>query len=196
MFSRRKYKKTQNPSVFRKRSGAFIRTRSAKFAQAASLIEAAVAMAVLTLAMLGAMSYEFHAKKDTQIAYAQTSATRIAQLLLEDWKSTGGSDEYNPTFLDLGFSSALSIPAGFSYDKSLGYPLNDAVYSIKINDIPMMVMLAWKEIAYDKTAEIQLRQLAAIVQCREASGESDFRWLENIESVTLVTYARVDASDG
>jgi hypothetical protein len=117
-------------------------------------------------------------------------------LLLEDWKSTGGSNEYNPKFLDLGFSSALSIPSGFSYDKSLGYPLNDAVYSIKINDIPIIVMLAWKEIAYDNTAETKLLQLAAIVQCREASSETDFQLLENIEPVTLVTYARVDASDG
>ena len=153
-------------------------------------------MAVLTLAMLGAMSYEFHANKDSQVAHAQTTATRIAQLLLEDWKSTGGSDEYNPTFLDLGFSSALSIPSDFSYDPSLGYPLNDAAYSIKINNVPMMVMLAWKEIAYDATAEIKLRQLAAIVECREASGETTYQWLDNIEPIKLVTYARVDASNG
>ena len=153
-------------------------------------------MAVLTLAMLGAMSYEFYANKDTQVAHAQTAATRIAQLLLEDWKSTGGSDEYNPTFLDLGFSSALSIPSNFGYDKSLGGPLNDAVYAIKINDVPMMVMLAWKDVAYDTSAEVKLRQLAAIVECRAAVGETSYQWLENIESVTLVTYARVDASDG
>jgi hypothetical protein len=196
MLSRWKYKKTQNLSAFRNGRRTFITARRAKFAHAATLIEAAVAMAVLTLAMLGAMSYEFHANKDSQIAHAQTAATRIAQLLLEDWKSTGGSDEYNPTFLDLGFSPALSIPSDFSFDSSLGYPLNDAVYSIKINEIPMMVMLVWKEIAYDNTAEIKLLQLAAIVQYREASGETDFQWLENIEPLTLATYARVDASDG
>jgi hypothetical protein len=186
----------QNLSACRNGRRIFITTRRVRFAPAATLVEAAVAMAVLTLAMLGAMSYEFHANKDSQVAHAQTTATRIAQLLLEDWKSTGGSDEYNPTFLDLGFSSALSIPPEFSYDQSLGYPLNDAVYSITINGVPMMVMLAWKEIAFDTTAEVKLRQLAAIVECRAASEETGYQWLENIEPITLVTYARVDASDG
>ncbi len=171
-----------------------IAVRQSKFAAAATLIEATVAMAILTIAMLGAMSYEFHATKDTRIARAQTAATRTAQLLLEDWKSTGGSEEYNPTILDLGFSSALSIPSDFSYDLSLGGPLNNAVYAITINDVPMLVMLVWKDIAYDTTAEVKLRQLAAIVKCK--SEETGYQWLENIDPVTLVTYARVDASDG
>jgi hypothetical protein len=172
----------------------------ARFASAATLIEATVAMAVLTIAMLGAMSYEFYASKDAQTARAQTAATKTAQLLLEDWKSTGGSQEYNPTFLDLGFSSALKIPADFTYDSSLGSPLNDAVYAITINDIPMLVMLIWADLAYDTMAEIKLRQLAAIAKCRpeavSASEQVTYQRMKNIEPVTLVTYARIDASGG
>jgi hypothetical protein len=201
-----KKNKTASSSIFKNARRIFIisrracrnvvSTRRAKFAAAATLIEATVAMAVLTIAILGAMSYEFHANKDAQIARAQIAATRTAQLLLEDWKSTGGSDEYNPTFLDLGFSSALNIPSDFDYDQSLGSPLNDAVYAITINDVPMLVMLVWADIAYDTTAEIKLRQLAAIVECRATSEETNYQWLQNVEPVILVTYARVDASGG
>jgi hypothetical protein len=194
MLSLRKYKKTRHISIRNNKSGTFIVARRVKFAAAATLIEATVAMAVLTFAILGAMSYEFHATKDARTARAQIAATRTAQLLLEDWKSTGGSEEYSPRFLDLGFSSALNIPPDFDYDQSLGSSLNEAVYVITINDIPVMVMLLWKDIANDTIAEVNLRQLAAVVECR--SEETGCEWLENVESVTLVTYARVDASDG
>jgi hypothetical protein len=168
-----------------------------KSAAAVTLIEVMVTMVILTIAIMGSLNYEYYAARDVQISQAQITASRTAQLLLEDWKSTGGSEEYDPSILGLGFSPPISIPFSFTYDQGLGSPLNDAIYTITVNNIPMLVMLLWKDIAYDSTAEIKLRQLAVIVECGEASeNNTTYNWMEHIEPVELVTYTRVDASGG
>ena len=168
-----------------------------KYAKAFTLVEVMVAMVILTIAILGALNYEYYAARDVQISQAEITAANTAQLLLEDWKSTGGSEEYDPSILGLGFSNPIRIPSDFTSGQGLGTPLNDAVYTITVNKIPMLVMLVWKDVAYDTTAEIKLRQIAAVVECGTPS-QSDvtYNWMEHIEPVTLVTYTRVDASDG
>lgn len=163
-----------------------------KFAAAVTLIEIMVAMVVLAIATLGALSYQYHAARHARIARAQIAATRAAQLLLEDWKSTGGSKEYNPTILAVGFSSPLPIPTKWTSMSSLLWaePLNRAVYPITVDEIPMLAVLRWKDVAYDSTAEVRLRQLDVTIRF----GTVD--QLENIPPVTLTTYARADAAGG
>ena len=68
-----------------------------------SLIEVMLSMLVLSIASLGMMSYHREAGRQTYWARAQLSATRIAQLLLEDWKANGASLAYNPQDLELDF---------------------------------------------------------------------------------------------
>ena len=163
-----------------------------KFATAVTLVEITVAMAVLAIATLGALSYQYFAAGHARIARAQTAATRAAQLLLEDWKSTGGSKEYDPTILAVGFSSPLPIPAKWLDGKILvlAEPLNNAVHAITIDDLPMLVGLRWEDVAYDATADVKLRQLGVTVRFGVVGQ------LESIPPVTLTTYVRVDASGG
>ena len=168
-----------------------------KFAPAITLMEVMVTIVILTMAILGSLNYEYYAARDVQISKAQITASRTAQMLLEDWKSTGGSEEYDPYELGMGFSQPISIPFSFDYDQGLGNPLNDAIYTITVNDIPMLVMLLWKDVAYDTTAEIKLRQLTVIVECGQTSQDNNsYNWMEHIDPVRLVTYTRVDSSDG
>lgn len=167
-----------------------------KFAAAITLLEVMVATAILVITTSGALSYQYHAARDVQIARAHIAATRTAQLLLEDWMSTGGSKEYDPSTLGLGFSTSISIPAHFSKGQGggLGNPIHDAVHSINVDDIPMLVMLTWRDIAQDVQAQVILRQLGVIV---EFSDETKItKRLENTETVTLTTYVRVSASSG
>ena len=163
-----------------------------KFAAAVTLVEVMVAMAILTIAALGALSYQYHAAGHARIARAQSAATHVAQLLLEDWKSTGGSEKYDPSILALGFSSPLPIPAKWPNVKAmvLAKPLNSAVYAISVDDLPMLVMLSWEDVAYDTTAGLKLRQLGVTVKFGVVSQ------LENIPPVALTTYVRDDASGG
>ena len=127
-----------------------------KFGAAVTLVEVMVAMVILAITALGGLNSQYYAAVQARIARAQTNTTRIAQLLLEDWKSTGGSDDYDATSLGLGFSAEMPIEAQ-------GVPLPDGVYSITVDEVPMVVVLHSVDVAYDGEAEATLRQLTATV---------------------------------
>ncbi len=169
--------------------------RNMKMRRAITLLEVMIATAVLVIAATGALSYQYHAAKGAQIARAQITGTRTAQLLLEDWMSTGGCDKYDPVDLKLGFS-ATPIPSGF--EKVAGNPLNNAIYINTIDELPLMVMLAWTDVDYDLLSDVTLRRLSATVKFGSTS--SDFQritqQIELIRPVTLTTYVRIDAAGG
>ncbi len=190
-------------SAHHKRSGRICEDRGF------TLIEAMIAIVVLAVGAAGFLSFQYHGARHTQIAQAQLSATRIARLVLEDWKSTGASAQYNPADLDLGFSRALGVPSGFSSPSGLGSTLRDSVFAIAIDELPMLVMLQSKDVAQDSVSDLTLRQLSVTVGfgspskvdiekysslSRLSSMMSDY--LANIPSITLSTYARIDSSGG
>lgn len=156
-----------------------------------TLVEVMVATVVLVVAALGALHCQYYAAGHGKIARAQVAAARTAQLLIEDWKSTGGSTEYDPSILGLGFSP-LAIPAGFTTPEGLGAPLNEAVYSITLDGTPMLAMLKYLDVNEDGQAAAALRQLAVVVRFAD---DSESRLVE-MEPVTLATYVRLDGSDG
>ena len=174
-----------------------------KFASAFTLIEIMVAMVVLVVAALGTSGYQYYATKQARIAQAQITATRTAQLLLEDWKSTGGSEDYDPATLGLGFSSALSLPEGHP----VGLALGNAAYTITVNDAPMVIVLTWDDVdgaAFRQLAvtvigspvkeeEIEVN-LGQIISDQFMSGVTMSSSL--MLPVTLTTYIRLGASSG
>lgn len=160
-----------------------------------TLIEVMLATVVLMIAALGALRCQYYAAGHGRIARAQIAAARAAQLLIEDWKSTGGSTEYDPSGLGFGFSLPLAIPDGFTTAGGLGTPLNDAVYSLTLDGTPMLAMLKYLDVNEDGQATAALRQLAVVVRFAEGGEGSDGR-LAEMSPVTLVTYVRLDGSDG
>jgi hypothetical protein len=173
--------------------------RTGKFAAGVSLIDAMAAMLILSVMAVGAMGYQYYAAIHARIACAQMVATRTAQLLLEDWKSTGGSSEYDPSILKLGFNGPLQVPADWSegIPGGLGQPLNSCVYGITVDGLPMLVMLNWLDVDKDDDAGIKLRQISVTVRLGASSGGSDVESrLANLEPIILVTYVRSDASAG
>jgi hypothetical protein len=64
-----------------------------------------VSVAIIVIVALGTLCYQYYSVKHSRISQAQVTATRIGQLLLEDWKSTGGALDYDPTSLGLGFTT-------------------------------------------------------------------------------------------
>lgn len=142
-----------------------------------TLVEAMVAMAVLAIASLGALSYQYHTARHAQIAKFEMTATRTAQLLLEDWKSVGGLDNYDPTDLNVGFYTDPEI---------------DGFYRINVDGLPMYVRLRYEDIDHDDVAGVTLREISVIV-----------RWSPDYEDgqgpqasdphLVLTTYVRLDA---
>ncbi len=146
--------------------------KQARFAAAVTLVEVMVAAAIMGVATIGALSYQYHAAGHSKIARAQMCGTRTAQLLLEDWMSTGGSKEYDPAALELGFSSG------------------SGAYAVTVDDVPMLVELNWRDVDNDAEANMTLRELSVAVEFGTGSG------LEQIRPVVLTTYVRTDASGG
>jgi prepilin-type N-terminal cleavage/methylation domain-containing protein len=171
-----------------------------KFASALTLIEVMLAMAILAIIALGALGYQYYAAGHTRIARAQITAVRTAQLLLEDWKSTGGSENYDLTALGLGFSSRLFIPSQWSqgHGEGLGSPLRSSAYAVTVDGLPMLVTLRWEDVAEDTVAGLKLRQLSVIIRFGEIDDRGNLTfsdsYLENISSLILTTYVRLDAS--
>lgn len=164
-----------------------------------TLVEQIVAGAILAIAALGALQYEYFAAGHARIAQVQTAAARVAQLLMEDWKSTGGSTEYDPSSLGLGFSSAGAAPAGFTSAGGLGGTLNNSVYSITLCNMPLLVALMYVDVDEDTVADLTLRQLAVVVRYGQTDSGgitvSDSRFAE-LPPMIFVTYVRLDATDG
>ena len=70
-----------------------------------TLVEVMIAVCITVVIALGTLCYQYYGVKHSRASQAQITATRIGQLLLEDWKSTGGDPYYDPLSLGLGFTS-------------------------------------------------------------------------------------------
>jgi hypothetical protein len=165
-----------------------------------TLVEQMVAAAILAVATLGALEYQYYAAAMGRIASGQIAAGRIAHLLLVDWKSTGGSLEYDPSGLGLGFSAGRAIPGGFTTPAGLGTALNSAVYGITLDNLPMLAMLKYHDVDQDAQAQTTLRQLAVIVRFAQVDAGGGMSTPESrfagLAPTIFVTYVRLDGSDG
>jgi hypothetical protein len=170
--------------------------RRGDFASGSTLMEVMVAAVILVVAALGALRCQYYAAGHGRIARAEIAAARVAQLLLEDWKSTGGSTEYDPSGLGLGFSQPLTVPDGFITAEGLGVVLNDAVHAITVDDTAMQVMLKYLDVNEDGQAGAALRQLSVVVRFAAGDNDSSDGHLTEMTPVTLVTYVRLDGADG
>jgi Tfp pilus assembly protein PilV len=164
----------------------------------ASLAEVMVSVVVVTIVALGGLSYQYHAARHARIARAQITATRTAQLLLEDWKSTGGSSEYDPAALGIGISFAGAVSIGsYDWDTTLG----GGAYSTNIDGLPMVIMLGFRDVEYDEDAQVKLRQLTVVIQSAEISAATKELIISPGASglfspIVMTTYSRADASNG
>ncbi|HSV26838.1 MAG TPA: prepilin-type N-terminal cleavage/methylation domain-containing protein [Sedimentisphaerales bacterium] len=144
--------------------------------QGLTVIEVLVAIAVLGIASMGAMSYQYFSNRHMRNAQVKITATQITQLLIEDWKSVGGDEHYSPLNLGLGFT----VVTGSS-----------DTYELLINDVRLRISLFWQEVMNDVASGIALRQIGVRTRWRtdlsHGSLESDFQQLD------FTTYVRRDA---
>lgn len=133
-------------------------------------------VAIITIVAVGTMGYQYHNIKFSRASQAQITGTRIGQLLLEDWKSTGGDPTYDPTSLGLGF--ATTPFGGFG----------NCV--ITLDNQTFYIRLQQNDVAQDTVAGVTLCQIQVIVRWRMdytpgAISAGD-------PQITLTTYVRRD----
>jgi len=150
---------------------------SAKTNRGFTLIEVAVAVAITTVIALGTLCYQYQGVKHSKAAQAQIAATRIGQLVIEDWKSTGGDPDYDPASLDLGFG-----------EPSTGEPGD---YLITMDDQTFFVTTQRSMVEEDTVAGVQLWQIRVTVQWNKDFGHGVVS--ADDPQIFLTTYVRRDA---
>jgi prepilin-type N-terminal cleavage/methylation domain-containing protein len=141
-----------------------------------TLPEVMVSVAITIVLSLGTLCYQYQGVRQSRIAEAQVAATRIAQLLLEDWKSTGGDLDYDPQALDLGFITPHSGEFG--------------ACMITLDDQSFFMQMAHSDIDHDDVASVLLRQISVTVRWRKDFGRGAIGSTD--PSICLTTYVRRD----
>jgi prepilin-type N-terminal cleavage/methylation domain-containing protein len=141
-----------------------------------TLPEVMVSVTITVVLALGTLCYQYQGVKHSRAAEAQITATRIGQILLEDWKSTGGDQDYDPQSLGLGFTTPLSGEFG--------------TCMITLDNQSFYMQMEHSDIDHDVVAGVLLREISVTVRWRKdftrgAIGGTD-------PSICLTTYVRRD----
>jgi prepilin-type N-terminal cleavage/methylation domain-containing protein len=150
-----------------------------------TIIEVMIAVAIIIIIALGTMSFQYQGIRHSRLAEAQLSAARLGQLLLEDWKSTGGAADYNPSALGLGFQTTV-------YPENGGYKItidNQTFYVQLVTPPPPAPVSSGSN--PDPVAGVALNQLRLIVSWRKDFGSGAIRASD--PTLTFTTFVRVDS---
>ena len=148
---------------------------------ALTIIEVVIALAGILVVIVGALSFEYYCAVDTREADVRAGANRLALLLLEGWRGTGGRVDgaFNP---DVEFGPILG--ADNINESSVGLPgLSEPLgrYRVDLNRANYFVTLSY----YDDPIGAP-RTLSATVAWSRNYRSEDLS--EYVRSVTLTTY--------
>ena len=115
-----------------------------------TLLEVVIASLILGIVSVGAMSYHYYAHRMAQRARAEITAARTARLILDNWKRTGGDDQFDLTDLEMWFAKDSQTD----------------VYTITADGLPMTVALDCRDVEHDPLAMVTLRQIEATLRWR------------------------------
>lgn len=119
-----------------------------KFRRGTTLIEASIALAAISIAATAGLSYQYQGARQMRVASVMLSSMRVGQMLLEDWKGAGATDNYDPTKLNLGFTKD---PKGTNY-------------LIVMDGQKYYVWLEHTDIATDAFSGVTLREIKCTVR--------------------------------
>lgn len=142
------------------------------------MLELVIASLILGVVSIGAIGYQYHARRMALRADAQITAARTARMILDNWKKTGGDENFDLESLQMGFVKNKKR--------------ND--YNVTIEDLQMRVALNWEDIEQDEMAMVTLRQIEAVIQWRSDYQQDEVR--DNDPSYIISTYVRKDEAGG
>jgi hypothetical protein len=147
-----------------------------------TLISTLISLAIILVALIGTISFRYYATLDARKAAAQTTASRIALLLCENWRGINGDAGYDPVAylgsdIKLTQSEGPGGPDDFTPLGSYKIVLDEEDDTAEGADY--FVTLSWKDI------QPGLRALNVVV----AWAQRGQRGLENTDkSFILTTY--------
>ena len=108
-----------------------------------TLIEVLLAALVLSIAILGTITYRYYSALDGRRALIHATATRTAQLLTESWQGTNGSQSYDPVS-HLSCDN-LTITTGIGPQAPDGFTSLDS-YELLFNNMKFYATLSYKDL--------------------------------------------------
>jgi Tfp pilus assembly protein PilV len=162
-------------SKYKDLSAIFKAGRSSKPAGGMTLVEVMVAVAVVIVAALGTLCYEYLCIDHVRVARAELTATRVGQLLLEDWKSDGGSLDYNPEDLHMGFELPDDLPTNCV---------------TVVDGLPLHISMTHSDVDTDAFTGTKLSEISVAVSWKRYFGSGAPE--DDDPRVTLTTYVRRD----
>ncbi len=145
-----------------------------------SLVEVMISVLIITIVALGTLSFQYHGIKHSRSSEAQIAATRLGQLLLEDWKSTGGETNYDPNALGLGFTLVTTGNYRITLDNQTFYlHLAQQLAPVSSGSNP------------DTVAGVTLQQLSITVSWRKDFGTGTIS--SSDPTLTFTTFVRKDS---
>lgn len=141
-----------------------------------TLIEVMLAASVIIIAALGTLCYEYLCIDHVRFARAQMTAARIAQLLIEDWKSNGGDDDYSPEDLDMGFTLPPEVGQGD--------------FMTVVDGLPLYITMDQSQVDEDGFTGVKLNKITVNIQWRKNFSAGAVA--ADDPSVTFDTYVRRD----
>jgi hypothetical protein len=151
-----------------------------------SIIEVIISSIVLLIGVFGVFTYRYTSTLNTLKANSYTTASRIAWLLVENWRGNKSSSDYDPTADGQLSSIGLTIstnttgppaPTGFT---KLGQ------YKVVINNINYFVTMSWKNFP----AVSGINELDVIVAWPQRRQGTDTVYADADKTFHLTTHAQ------
>lgn len=114
-----------------------------RFHSGVSLIEVMVSIVVLSMGVIAASGYRYHATLNITRADTQTAAAGISWTLCESWRGVKGDPNYNPV---TSLTPALTIAAGDGPDTPTDFTLTGK-YQVTLNGVNYFVNMSWKDLS-------------------------------------------------
>jgi prepilin-type N-terminal cleavage/methylation domain-containing protein len=148
-----------------------------------TLVEVMVSVAIIIIVALGTLSFQYQSVKHSRSAEAQVTASHLGQLLLEDWKSTGGAPGYDAKLLGLGFADPPSPQPG-----NYKITLDNQTFYVKMTQQLAPVTSGNNP---DPVAGVTLQQLSVTVTWRKDYGSGGVGASD--PTLTFTTFVRRDS---
>jgi len=159
-----------------------------------TLVEVMAATVILSIAVIGASGYRYHAALDARKAAMHSEAARVALLFCESWQGVKGSETYNP-ITHLGADLTITAPesdVNMYLNYIAGTPQDFTVlgkYKVTTNDGLCYPILSYKD------TSAGLRVLNVVVawplkgqSATGADGHSRYPTPDNYKVFKLTTY--------
>jgi len=115
-----------------------------------TLVELMVAVAVVVIAIVGAMVYRYHSALAARRADIRMTGTRVASMLLEGWVAAKGYASYNPVAVITDLDSDMEITTSGSGPAVPGGFTQLGKYYVRVNSSDYYATLSYKSEASDK----------------------------------------------